>query len=480
MMMKITFERLFSTGRRMACVVAACLLSTVSFAQKAYLVNTPFKTTVTLTNPGQEPIRSIDYTISMDGEKVQKHLDLPKQQAAGDNGTTAIEVEGVPLTKAKPYEVTVSIDKVNGQPYAEENATTSTYHGVIRAASRRTVVEEFTGTGCGYCPRGWVGMEHLKANYQDKFVGIALHQYNSSDPMYVANYYPISSLGITGAPDCNMDRRQEMDPYYGVSYGTSHRIADDLLSFNAVLPSVDVSVMGVWNDNKTAVNITADIEALSDGLNFSVAYVLTADGLSGTTSEWRQANYYASYSASSLPTNPNLAQFGNGGTYGQSYVYLTFNDVMIGSSYNNSGANQASSISGANNTHAGTVYQGTHTVSMPTKTILKNAIHNDLVFANVLVIDNTTGQILNAARAAVVSQAETSYDLSITSSGDGSVSYDGNTLRNQTSSFSVNYGASATLSFAPDEGYRLGSVKVNNKDVTRLMRYIKYHDVEIY
>ena len=60
----------------------------------------------------------------------------------------------------------------------------------------------------------------------------------------------------------------------------------------------------------------------------------------------------------------------------------------------------------------------------------------------------------------------TTYSLSISSSGNGSVTYGGTSTRNQTRSFTVNQGTSATLVFSPDNGYRLGSVRVNNSDVT--------------
>ncbi len=60
----------------------------------------------------------------------------------------------------------------------------------------------------------------------------------------------------------------------------------------------------------------------------------------------------------------------------------------------------------------------------------------------------------------------TIYTLSITASGNGSASYNSTTVRNQTKSFTVNEGTSATITFTPDNGYRVASVKVNNTDVT--------------
>ena len=68
----------------------------------------------------------------------------------------------------------------------------------------------------------------------------------------------------------------------------------------------------------------------------------------------------------------------------------------------------------------------------------------------------------------------TTYTLSITASGSGSASYSSTTARNQTRTFTVNEGTSATVTFSPDSGYRIASVKVNNTDVTSSVSNNKY------
>ena len=359
--------------------------------------NKPFKARLTVDSNGKNAIKTIDYTIEIDGQKEQKQFTFKTPIPAGLNQSEIAEVEGTSPSDHKYYTVKVTLDKVNGQNYDKTASVSAEFINILRNAPRRTVVEEYTGTGCGWCTRGWVGMEFMKEHYQDQFVGIAFHQYNSSDPMYVANYFSRTSLGLDGAPSCSMNRKMVMDPFEGSGAG----IWQDLLLMNEEPPLVDVSATGVWNADKTAVEVTANIEALTDGLGFTVAYVLTADQLSGTTAEWRQSNYYYQYSSNVLPTNPDLAQFGSGGKNGQSSVFLTFNDVMIGSSYNSMGRNLAPVIDGSTNAVAGTVYEGKYSVKMPTKTVLKNAIKIDQVFANVLIISNKTGEILNAVRVKV-------------------------------------------------------------------------------
>ena len=80
----------------------------------------------------------------------------------------------------------------------------------------------------------------------------------------------------------------------------------------------------------------------------------------------------------------------------------------------------------------------------------------------------TISNIIENIALSVVFEAipPTTYTLSITASGNGSAAYGGTTIRSNTSSFTVNEGDYATVTFNPDSGYRIASVKVNDIDVT--------------
>ena len=60
----------------------------------------------------------------------------------------------------------------------------------------------------------------------------------------------------------------------------------------------------------------------------------------------------------------------------------------------------------------------------------------------------------------------TTYTLFVKASGNGSATYNGISVRGTTISFTVNEGASATILYSPDNGYRIASVKVYYTDVT--------------
>ena len=59
----------------------------------------------------------------------------------------------------------------------------------------------------------------------------------------------------------------------------------------------------------------------------------------------------------------------------------------------------------------------------------------------------------------------TTYTLSVSASGSGSATYGGTSVRNTTSSFTLNEGTSATISFSPDDGYRIASITVNGSSM---------------
>ena len=85
-----------------------------------------------------------------------------------------------------------------------------------------------------------------------------------------------------------------------------------------------------------------------------------------------------------------------------------------------------------------------------------------------------TGWTKNFKEIVESTTGATNYTLSIKATGDGTVSYDGATIRNNTQSFTVNEGASATVTFTPDNGYCIASVKLNNTDITSNVSNNKY------
>lgn len=337
---------------------------------------------VSLWNIGSK-LTSIDYTIALDGKAgAEQHLDFGKDFGLG--GTHSVEIPFAAASELGASTVTLTITKVNGEENAcVKNSATGTLYTVEREFVKRSVAEQFTGTGCGNCPSGHVAMHNMHNLYGDQFIGIALHQFNASDPMYNASY----DLGFTGAPQCMVNRSSGvLAPY--------EQMPEVLKASLDEIALTDVTVTGTFADEDTKVNATASVESLVAG-DYNIAFMLTADGLTGTTKSWKQSNYFCKgggryNSQASMPDDLKFLW-----DMGSSYVE-TYNDVLIASSYvsSNNKATLPTLVA------YGTV-NSEYSLKMPTKVALKKALKLNQVYVVALLLDKKTGAIVNAGRARV-------------------------------------------------------------------------------
>ena len=391
---------------------------------------------VKIANNGAQSITSIDYTITTDGVAgPEQHADLATPIGFLSKGTAVITIPSETTQSIK--DKTLTITKVNDNPNEAANKTAQfTLYSLPKIIDRNVVVEEFTGTGCGWCPRGLVGMEKLRNNFGDRFIGIGIHRYNTSDPMYIANYAPIS---FSGAPSARIDRGQEIDPYYGIFDDICNDFSNEM-----AIPSLGaIEVSGTFDEEQDIVNATAVIEPLFDD-TYDVEFSLVADGLTGTTNAWKQSNYYAQYSASQLPDD--LSIFGNGGKYGQSSVAgWIFNDVAIASSFK-SNTNQVTAQTVSGGQKANYAY----TLPLPTDATLKDALKMDQIYV-VAIMTNSKGMVVNAAKVKV-----TDYDPSSVSG-----------IRNATTTEAARYTLDGRQVTAPQHG--LNIIRLSDGTVKKIM-----------
>lgn len=56
-----------------------------------------------------------------------------------------------------------------------------------------------------------------------------------------------------------------------------------------------MSVWPEWNESQTEINVITDVQFFysSNNAPYALAYVLLADGLQGSESNWWQTNYYS-------------------------------------------------------------------------------------------------------------------------------------------------------------------------------------------
>lgn len=338
---------------------------------------------VSLQNTGLQPVNSIDYQMTIGGQvAAELHFDLSTPLTRfGDVALVSLPIVSAVVSSTGKAVLTVT--KVNGLPNAAADVQAEgVFVTVPRLVPHGVVIEEHTGTLCGWCPRGLAGMERLRHAYGTRFVGIGIHGYNKDDPMY-PDY---TDFFGTSAPKCMIDRGPIIDPYFGITGD----IVEDFGRALAVVPKVAVDVTGEWNADQSAVTATATVEALTEGDSYTIEFVLIADSLTGTTNDWRQENFYSDYTYEDLKERyPGLEVFGKGGEHGEYFTFWKFNDVAI--CHSKTRATLPA-------TPFGQPVTSTFTLSLPTKAALRSAIKPDNVAVIAFVVDKKTKRIVNGAK----------------------------------------------------------------------------------
>lgn len=230
-----------------------------------------------ITNLSAETISSLTLTAT-DGSKSWSEnfagLNILPNAKASFEMTQAVEL------KNGERNISIAISKINGKDNKDNTTTTVTARGFD--LQRPVVVEEATGTWCGFCVRGHVFMNKFGDLYPEYFIGIAVH---NSDPMVVTAYdsglnkYP----KFPGYPSAIVSRDTFLDP------------ADMEIPFldAASKPTeVDLSAKATYDKNTNALTITATSTPGKNLIAAKFFIALVEQGVTGTTAAYNQANYY--------------------------------------------------------------------------------------------------------------------------------------------------------------------------------------------
>lgn len=283
-----------------------------------YKANEEVLIPATITNAGLSAISSIDYTVTVADATESYHMDLDIPIPAKVTAAQTVDFT-IPATPAGAYDVTVAIVKVNGQDNGVVAETTTMLPFVDTVPKHLSLVEEYTGTWCGWCPRGFVAMEEMSRLYPD-FPGIAYH---NGDPMAMKDGDPNM---VSGYPSSYVNRISEVDPYY--ANGNDFAMPEYWESCNEEFTPVAIEIEAEYDDDTDLVNIKTTLNWVAipekvETNNYRLEYVLVADGLTGSGSGWTQSNYFAGYSQGT----PYLLEEFAAAT--SSVTGLVFNDVAI-------------------------------------------------------------------------------------------------------------------------------------------------------
>ncbi len=222
---------------------------------------------VEVTVGDQEPA-----TISVSNAGISQYKSAKIFSLTTPNNTTGLNIP-----------VSVRLLSVNGvdQPLSAATTASDVFNSYNGGYPRNMVVEEGTGTWCGWCPRGIVGMEEMSEAYPDgTFIPIAVH---SGDQMALQSYPPLVD-GFPGAVINRDPKFGSVDPSFSILDNAYKEVVNGPKSFAKIELKVSQESSKVF---KFESNTTFSHDA--DGADFALAYVITENNVG----PYSQQNYYA-------------------------------------------------------------------------------------------------------------------------------------------------------------------------------------------
>ena len=343
--------------------------------------------TLSLVNHGTTAIRNIDYTIEVNGTTTERHQNV--QLAAQYYGRKkSMDVTIPPVSQRGTRPVTFCITKINGEENQDPQPSAVLQMAFLAETPKhKPLMEEYTGTWCGWCPRGMAAMEAMTELYGDDFVGVAYHE---GDAMQITNTFP---RDISGYPGCTIDRiGSSIDPYGGSAGGTLG-IRNDWIKRAEVIAPAALALEAEWgNAEKTQIVVkstTSFVRSLSEN-PYRLTYILVADDLSGTGRYWSQVNNYSGQSG--YDGDPYLKPLTSlPGTV----VGMKFKDVAIQLSCEGPAAIEESLPSSVNDIDD---YEHTYVFDISSNSLVQDKSKLRVVAA---LVNTQNGEVVNAQKANV-------------------------------------------------------------------------------
>ena len=367
---------------------------------------------LTLVQNGSSVVNSIDFSYEVAGQEGTGHYDFAEPMAAQYDKKQEITLPIPAVAEVGSYPLTFTVTKVNGADNTNVLASaTATLNVMPFIPVHRPLLEEYTGMWCGYCPRGFVGLELMNEKYPDLFVGVPYHNGDILEIMPVTEY----PNNVPGFPDAWLDRVHETDAYHGDSNSGYDFAMDDVyLARAAEVAPASVDVEADWTDDaQQTVNVTATVTFVKDvsDVDYRMAYILVADDLHGESADWLQSNYFSgnTYYADS----EGMDIFVNGGSTVEG---LHFSDVAVMTS-------DIGGIAGSLPSEMKTATPATHTYRFDIANALNTSgepIIQDKSKLRVVavLVDAATGEVLNSNKCSVGGNIGTGIGATETRTGE--------------------------------------------------------------
>lgn len=320
---------------------------------------------INFTNKGAGTIDNIEVQTLINQTAYSQHIGIDNLPSGS---SCNVWIPGTVIPQSGIYYIETTISKVNGK----ENLYSDIKQSVRIACfddgfTQNAVVEEATGTWCGYCPRGIVMCEYIRENYADRIFPIAVHQ---GDVMAIPEYEEFISEFVEGFPSAFANRKENVEvSTYGADW-LYNNIKDKKSYANIDLTA---KVEGNFLNIRTQSKFALDTE-----IEHRIAFAVVEDGVG----PYIQTNYYG------LGSGLGLWDTAGGS------VSMEFNDV----------ARQLDSYEGIGGSLPGCLknalqYEYTHQMDI-------SRVSSQTFRVIAMILNCETGEIVNASQFTVVPEGK--------------------------------------------------------------------------
>ena len=267
-----------------------------------------------VTNKGTEAITSLTYTQIMEGYEDRSFTIefLPIEGGAKQYvAISAVAPDELGVTLAAKRQVTA----INGVA-VNKSAVSGKISTLPFVPVHRPVIEDYTGTWCQFCPRGYVAVEGVHRDYPGKVLCVAYH---NGDPMALTTFERPQAISSYPTLKLNRDAINASGSTVGINA---------IRTYNSVATAAVTMDACEWLDpdhSEAYAKATVEFANLVSAGECKIEFVLIEDGLTGTTASWSQVNTSFAGSSAEWP-DPLWDIFTKGAT---KIANLEFNDVCI-------------------------------------------------------------------------------------------------------------------------------------------------------
>ena len=284
-----------------------------------------------------------------------------------------------PQSKAGDYELVLDVTQINGKPNGSPGKIAKLpITAMNKLPTCRVVFEDYTANWCPWCPSGIAIMRQMAKKHPNDFFGIVVHD---RDMMGIKGYN-VPATPHRGLPTVWASRANKVEGFTGELYYQMAKQRGAMM---------DIDVKAQWNREGKGIDAqsTTTFRATTNNARYALAYVLIENRIQ--KNDWAQRNGYSG-STSYLGLNPELDYFIKSSDPIKNFVFEDVARSQVGIANGLDGSLPQSVVADRPIVH---------------KTALNGigdwvtVINKNNLSVVVLVIDNTTNSIVNAARCVV-------------------------------------------------------------------------------